>query len=219
MRKALFLLGIIVLAIGLQAQETTQGTLYAADKKGKELGACPLKSTSVTTDISGFVARVRVIQEFENNFTEPIEAVYTFPLSQNGAVDDMTMTIGTRIVRSKILKREEARKIYETAKNEGKTTSLLDQERPNIFTQSVANIMPGESVKIEISYVETLKYEDGSYEFVFPMTVGPRYIPGSVKDTAKITPPIAATRAGHDISISVNVNARCSGRGNSLVLT
>lgn len=207
MQKALFLLGIIVFAVNVRGQEITQGSLFAQGKGGKQLGACPLKTTAVNVDISGFVARVRVVQDFQNSFTEPIEAVYTFPLSQNGAVDEMTMTIGTRTIHGKVLKREEAKKVYETAKSEGKTASLLDQERPNIFTQSVANIMPGESVKIEISYVETLNYEDGSYEFAFPMVVGPRYIPRSVTDKAKITPPIAATRAGHDISINVNLNA------------
>src|SRR5688572_5618629 len=208
MRNALFLLAIALLAVGTYAQETTEGTLYAVNKKGGELGACPLKSTSVRADISGFLARVYVKQEFENSFSEPIEAIYTFPLSQNGAVDDMTMTVGTRVVRGKIMKREEARSVYETAKAAGQAASLLDQERPNIFTQAVANIMPGEKVIIEISYVETLKYEDGAYEFVFPMTVGPRYIPGSVKDASKIKPPVSeAMRAGHDISIEVNLNA------------
>jgi Ca-activated chloride channel homolog len=208
MRKALFLLGVLLFAIGAaSAQEITQGGLYAASKKGKELGACPLKTTSVRTDISGFIARVRVRQEFENPFTEPIEAVYTFPLSQNGAIDDMTMTIGSRVIRGKIMKRDEARAVYEKAKSEGKAASLLDQERPNIFTQSVANIMPGEKISVEISYVETFKYEDGAYEFVFPMTVGPRYIPGSVKDASRISPPVAKNRPGHDISIEVNLNA------------
>lgn len=208
MRKVLFLLGILVCAVaGVFAQNTTEGTLYAVGKKGDQLGSCPLKSTAVKTEISGFLARVNVRQEFQNSFTEPIEAVYTFPLSQNGAVDNMTMTIGERIVRGKIKRREEAREMYETARAEGKTASLLDQDRPNIFTQSVANIMPGESVVIEISYVETLKYEDGAYEFVFPMTVGPRYIPGSVKDAAKIRPPVTTSRNGSDISIEVNLNA------------
>lgn len=207
MRNALFLLAIALLSIGTFAQDTTQGTLYAVNKKGGELGACPLNNTSVKADISGFLARVNVRQEFENSFTEPIEAVYTFPLSQNGAVDDMTMTIGSRVVRGKIMKREEARQVYETAKAAGQAASLLDQERPNIFTQAVANIMPGEKVVIEISYVETLNYEDGAYEFVFPMTVGPRYIPGSVTDANKIKPPVAQTRAGHDISVEVNLNA------------
>ncbi|MDQ3634274.1 MAG: VWA domain-containing protein, partial [Acidobacteriota bacterium] len=164
----------------------------------------------VKTDISGFLARVTVEQEFENNFNQPIEAVYTFPLSQNSAVDDMTMKIGSRTIRGTIKKREDARKIYEEAKTQGKTASLLDQERPNVFTQSVANILPNEKIIIEISYVETLKYEDGSYEFVFPMVVGPRYSPASIKaeDAAKVTPPVALeTRAGHDISIEVNLDA------------
>src|SRR5260221_14370332 len=91
----------------------------------------------------------------------------------------MTMIVGDRTVRGKILRREEAQAVYEAAKSNGQTASLLNQERPNIFTQSVANILPGEQIKITISYVETLKYEDGSYEFVFPMVVGPRYIPGN----------------------------------------
>jgi len=206
MRKALFLLWILVCAAGVLAQDVTQGTLFASNARGKQLGACPLKNTAVDVEISGFVARVHVVQDFENKFSVPIEAVYTFPLSQNSAVDEMTMTVGTRTIRSKIMKRDEARKVYENAKSDGKTASLLDQERTNIFTQSVANIMPGESVKIEISYVETLKYEDGEYEFVFPMTMGRKYIPGSIIDAAKISPPIA-TRPGHDISINVNLNA------------
>src|SRR5580765_2667437 len=208
MRRVLLSLGILVcFAAGFSQAQSTEGSLYAVNKKGVELGSCPLKTTSVKADISGFVTRVQVRQEFQNSFTEPIEAVYVFPLSQNGAVDDMTMTVGDRVIRGKIMKREEARQVYETAKSEGKTAGLLDQERPNIFTQSVANIMPGESVIVEISYVETLKYEDGAYEFVFPMTVAPRYIPGGVKDAAKISPPVAETRAGHDVSLEVNLNA------------
>lgn len=207
MRKALFLLAIAVLAISTFAQDTTQGTLYAKNKGGDMLGACPLKNTAVTADISGFLARVHVRQEFENTFGNAIEAVYSFPLSQNGAVDKMTMTIGTRVVRGKIMKRGEARKVYEAAKASGRSASLLDQERPNIFTQSVANIMPGEKVVVEISYVESLRYEDGAYEFVFPMTVGPRYVPNSVVDASRIKPPVATARNGGDISIVVNLNA------------
>ncbi|HUR97000.1 MAG TPA: VIT and VWA domain-containing protein [Pyrinomonadaceae bacterium] len=212
MSRALFLLLVLVCAAAAFGQQTngpvaTEGSLAAYDLKGKPYGDCPLKNTSVRTDISGFIARVRVRQEFENPYTESIEAVYTFPLSQKGAVDDMTMTIGTRVIRGKIMKREDARAAYETAKGEGKAASLLDQERPNIFTQSVANIMPGEKIAVEISYVETLTYEDGAYEFVFPMTIGARYSPASVNDAAKIAPPIAGGRPGHDISIEVNLNA------------
>jgi Ca-activated chloride channel homolog len=208
MRKISLLLVIFAFsAIFIYSQKITQGALYASDAKGVELGACPLKHTSVRADISGFLTRVTVTQEFENNFTEPIEAVYTFPLAQNSAVDNMTMKIGERTIRGKIMRREEAKKVYETARVEGKTASLLDQERPNIFTQAVANILPNEKILIEISYVENLKYENGVYEFAFPMVVGPRYIPGSVVDAGKIAPPVAATRAGHDISIEVNLDA------------
>src|SRR5437016_9545038 len=140
----------------------------------------------------------------------------------------MTMLVGDRTVRGKILRREEAQAVYEAAKSNGQTASLLNQERPNIFTQSVANILPGEQIKISISYVETLKYEDGSYEFVFPMVVGPRYIPGhatgaqpnasgdgfapntdQVPDASRITPqPVPeGMRVGHDVSIDLTLDA------------
>src|SRR6266542_2516959 len=166
----------------VSAQNTaTQGALQVVDPSGKPKAICPLKHTDVKAEISGFLSRVVVTQEFENPFKEKIEAVYAFPLPQNAAVDDMTMIVGDRTVRGKILRREEAQAVYEAAKTGGQVASLLNQERPNIFTQSVANIMPGEQVKITISYVETLKYEEGAYEFVFPMVVGPRYVPGDAK--------------------------------------
>ncbi len=146
----------------------TQGSLQVIGPDGRPASLCPLKHTNVKAEISGFIARVIVTQEFENPFGDKIEAVYTFPLSQNAAVDDMTIHIGQRIVRGKIMRREEARAVHDAARAAGHLAGLLDQERPNIFTQRVANIMPGEQVKVTISYVELLKYEDGSYEFVFP---------------------------------------------------
>ncbi len=204
--------------------EATPGSLQAMDATGKSRGVCPLKHTDVKAEISGFLSRVRVTQEFENPFKEKIEAVYVFPLPQNAAVDDMTMTVGDRTVRGRILPREEARNVYEAARAGGQVASLLDQERPNIFTQAVANIMPGEKVTVTISYVETLKYENGTYEFVFPMVVAPRYVPGApvsvgvggtspnttqVPDASKLTPPSTpkGTRAGHDISVEVALDA------------
>ncbi|HKO45057.1 MAG TPA: VIT domain-containing protein [Pyrinomonadaceae bacterium] len=202
------------------------GALQVLDPSGKPKAQCPLKQTTVKAEISGFLSRVVVTQEFDNPFKEKIEAVYTFPLPQNAAIDDMTMLVGNRTVRGKILRREEAEAVYEAAKAGGQVASLLNQERPNIFTQSVANILPGEKVKITISYIETLKYEDGSYEFVFPMVVGPRYNPGSatggpvsgngsseatsrVPDASRITPnPVpAGMRVGHDISLDVTLDA------------
>ena len=207
-----------------QADAETPGALIVTDASGARKGVAPLKHTTVKAEISGFLSRVQVTQEFENPFKDKIEAVYAFPLPQNAAVDDMTMLVGSRTVKGKILRREQAQAVYEAAKNAGNVASLLDQERPNIFTQSIANIMPGEKVTVIISYVETLKYEDGSYQFVFPMVVGPRYNPGAatgqqgggfspdttkVPDGSRITPPVAAkgTRAGHDISIEVALDA------------
>jgi Ca-activated chloride channel family protein len=204
--------------------QLTQGALQVVDKSGKAVGVAPLKHTDVKAEISGFLSRVTVTQEFENPFKDKIEAVYTFPLPQAAAVDDMTMLVGERTVKGKIMRREQAQAVYEAARNNGQVASLLDQERPNIFTQSVANIMPGEKVTVVISYVETLKYEDGSYEFVFPMVVGPRYVPGAptgrqgggtapdtdrVPDGSRITPPVTpeGTRAGHDISLEVALDA------------
>ncbi len=201
-----------------------QGSLTIIEPDGSQGTGCPLEHTLVKAEISGFMARVEVTQTFTNPRKEKIEAVYTFPLSSNGAVDDMVMRVGDRIVRGAIKRREEARRIYERARDRGYTASLLDQERPNIFTQSVANIMPGEKVKITIRYGELLPYEDGAFTFVFPMVVGPRFIPGqpvgkqgtgraadtdAVPDASRITPPVAekGSRAGHDIDLTVSIDA------------
>jgi len=193
------------------AGSVTQGALISLDDEGRPRDLCPLKHTDVRAEVSGFLARVRVTQQFENPFPDKIEAVYTFPLPPRAAVDDMTLTVGDRIVKAKIKLREEAQVIYEAARTRGHVAGLLDQERPNIFTQSVANILPGEKVTVTISYDETLQYDDGAYELVFPMVVGPRYIPGSpsLPDGSRITPPVAPpnTRAGHDISIEVALDA------------
>jgi Ca-activated chloride channel homolog len=204
--------------------KVTQGALEVLDREGRPRVECPLKHTNVKAEVSGHLARVTVTQEFRNPFRDKIEAVYVFPLPQSAAVDDMTMIVGDRTVKGKIKRREEAQAIYEAARDAGQTAGLLDQERPNIFTQSVANIAPGAEVKITISYVEFLKYEDGTYEFVFPMVVGPRYIPGRptgklgggwasdtdmVPDASLVTPWVApeGMRAGHDISIEVKLDA------------
>jgi Ca-activated chloride channel family protein len=174
----------------------------------------------VRAEITGFLARVNVTQEFENTFADKIEAVYIFPLPLAAAIDSMTLQVGGRTVKGKIMRRKEAQEVYAAARSAGQVAALLDQERPNVFTQSVANIMPGERVTVTISYVETLKYEGGTYEFSFPTVVGPRYIPGTpeqqnatgtdrVPDAARVAPPVMRkdTRAGHDISIEVSLDA------------
>jgi Ca-activated chloride channel family protein len=225
---ALVVIGYSLIKVGkvtASAQMTqSAGSLTMVGRDGKPKAQCPLKHTDVKAEISGFISRVVVTQNFENPFKEKIEAVYTFPLPQNAAVDDMTMVVGDRVVRGKILPREQAQAVYEAAKAGGQVASLLDQERPNIFTQSVANILPGEKVKITISYVETLKYQNGAYEFVFPMVVAPRYVPGTptghrgtgtapdttqVSDASRITPTAApeGMRAGHDVSLDISLDA------------
>jgi Ca-activated chloride channel family protein len=207
-----------------QAEVPGQGTLNVIEPDGKVGSGCPLEHTSVKAEISGFVSRVTVTQVFHNPRQAKIEAVYTFPLPGDAAVDDMLMRVGDRVVKGEIKRREEARRIYEQARDRGHVASLLDQERPNIFTQSVANIMPGQKVEITIKYVEMLPYDDGAFTFVFPMVVGPRFIPGSpsgrqdmgwspdtdqVPDASRITPPVTpkGTRAGHDIDLTVSIDA------------
>src|ERR1044072_7232249 len=108
-----------------------QGSLQAFDKDGKPAGQCPLKHTDVKAQVSGFLSRVTVTQEFENNFPNKIEAVYKFPLPDAAAVDDMTMVIGERVIKGKILRREEAQATYNAAKQEGRVASLLNQEQTN----------------------------------------------------------------------------------------
>lgn len=196
-------------AAGAAQRPVTQGALMIKDSSGQVKLECPLKRTDVKAEISGALSRVTVTQEFHNTAPDRIEAVYVFPLPHDAAVDRMNMRIGTRVVKGTIKRRAEARAIYDAARNSGRAAALLDQERPNIFTQSVANILPGDTVRIEISYVERLPYDAGTYEFVFPMVVGPRYNPASVADARAISPPVAkpTTRAGHDISVAVTVDA------------
>lgn len=204
--------------------QVTQGALLVRGTDLDQPYECPLKHTDVQAEISGFIARVNVTQEFENTGKDNIEAVYVFPLPHRAAVDRMTLLVNDRTVKGVVKRREEARAVYEAARNAGKVASLLDQERPNIFTQQVTNIAPGAKVKVVISYVETLSYEAGTYQFTFPMVVGPRYIPGTpvgkigggwsydtdkVPDASKITPIVTkpGTRAGHDISVRVALDA------------
>ena len=245
MRASLVLLGTLLLAAAAPFASTDPsrpgglpgdidpGELTVLRIDGKtpdEPLELPLRHTDVRISVTGFVARATVTQHYSNPFEAPIEAVYVFPLPDQAAVDGMTMQIGEKVIRGEIKRRDEAREIYEQAKAQGKRTGLLEQERPNIFTQSVGNIMPGDDIRVEITYVDILDFRDeGSYELVFPMVVGPRYIPGSptdkgaggkpgggwapdtdqVPDASRITPPVLepGQRSGHDISLEVALDA------------
>jgi len=158
------------------------GALDALDKDGNSLGPCPLQHTDVKVEISGLFARTIVEQTYANPYPRTIEAVYTFPLSNRAAVDRMTMVIrsasGEKNIEGEVKERTIARAMYEEARESGYVASLLEQERPNIFTQSVANIEPGAVVKVRIATIELAQRKNGVAEYVFPMVVGPRYIPG-----------------------------------------
>src|SRR5215470_5781861 len=163
----------------------SHGQLRILDAQGKPGGQCPLEHTDVKAEVIGFLARVTLTQEFHNPMEEKIEAVYLFPLPPRSAVDQLTMDVGGQVIRGEIKRRAEAQRLFAQARTEGRVAALLDQERPNLFTQAVTNILPGATVKVMISYVETLFYENGVYEFTFPMVVGPRYIPGERKSGAE----------------------------------
>ena len=181
--------------------------LIILDAEGKPSNL-PLKHTDVDARVRGHVAQVRVAQEFRNDQREAIEVTYTFPLPENAAVDAMRMVVGERVIEGEVQARAQARDTYERARAEGHTSALLEQERPNIFTQSLANIPPGETIVVEISYLQTLSQDAGTYEFVFPMVVGPRFCPpGGVADEARILVPVLGegVRAGHDVSLSLDV--------------
>ncbi|MHC4320571.1 MAG: VIT domain-containing protein, partial [Planctomycetota bacterium] len=172
------------------------GRLDALDEEGNILGPCPLEHTEVDAQISGFFSRVNITQTYHNPYERKIEAVYTFPLSHRAAVDRMTMTVGDRVVVGEVKERELARQIYEAARTQGYVASLLEQERPNIFTQSVANLESGAVVTVKISYVEILAPKDGTYRFDFPMVVGPRYIPGASVVSPSVVPAELEPRQG-----------------------
>ena len=190
----------------------TQGSMQV--EVDGERFALPLVRTAVDASISGLVAEVEVTQVFGNPFPEPIEAQYLFPLPDEAAVDDMILVVGDRRVLGEIHRREEARRIYEEAREQGKTAALLDQERPNLFTQRVANILPGESVTVTLHFVDPLSYEKSGYEWVFPLTVGPRFIPETgtgagqpMGDAQTIRPPYVQRRAGSEVDLQVWINS------------
>jgi len=153
--------------------------MVALGSDGARVGMCPLEKTEVRARLSGTLGRTVVSQTFANPFDSKIEALYTFPLPPGAAVDGFTLRVGTRTIRGEIQTRERAREIYEAAKRRGKVAALLDQQRPNLFSQTVANILPGQKITVEISYTETLRWADGDFEWNFPLTVGPAFSPAT----------------------------------------
>ncbi|HEX3007408.1 MAG TPA: VIT domain-containing protein [Bacteroidales bacterium] len=167
-----------------QDSDKTLSPYFFVLNENSETDQLPLKSTSADVGISGVIANVKVTQVYKNEGKSALEAVYIFPASTRAAVYDMKMTIDERTIQAIVMEREKARTDYERAKKEGKSASLLEQQRPNVFQMNVANIMPGDEVKVELFYTEMIVPEKGVYEFVYPTVVGPRY---SNKNEAQAT--------------------------------
>jgi Ca-activated chloride channel family protein len=173
------------------------GILYAYTNVNSDTGKespktkifLPLQKTDVHLEVFAGITKATVTQVFTNDTQNALEAVYVFPLPAKAAVTDMVLKVEDRIIRSVIKEREAAKKTYEAAKAAGKKTALLEQERPNIFTTSVANFLPGETIEIILSYMEEVEYQKGVYTVNFPMIVGQRYIPrGETHEPAGILP-------------------------------
>ena len=200
-------------APSITLEDVRQGELLLPATEQGRFVRVPQLSQEVRITISGIVARVIVKQRFTNPTTEWIEALYVFPLPDESAVDHLRMRVGERTIVGQIQEKKKARAIYEKARKEGKKSSLLVQNRANIFTTAVANIGPGETVQVEIEYQQMVQYGDGIFSFNYPLVVGPRYIPGTplgteqkmvrtfsatgwardtdqVPDASSITPPI-----------------------------
>jgi len=156
--------------------------IQSTDPDAFPIDCFPLKSTDVVTNINGMIAETYVTQTYTNEGTVPINARYVFPTSPSVTVHGMKMEIGNHIVTAQIKEKEEAKKEFEEAKSEGKSASLLEQKRPNVFTMDVANIMPGDTARIELHYTELITAVEGTYEFIFPTVVGPRYAASSTSE-------------------------------------
>ena len=176
-----FIFALLILIVsGAQGQpmEETNKTLspyFFIKSDDPSVDQLPLKSTSADVKVVGVIADVIVTQVYKNEGKKPLEAIYIFPASTRAAVYGMKMTIGKRTIIAKIQERKEARRQYEEAKQQGKSASLLEQQRPNVFQMNVANILPGDVIQVELKYTELLVPTDGVYEFVYPTVVGPRY--------------------------------------------
>jgi len=194
-------------------QDVAEGSLLLKTAQPGMYQQAPIMHTDVDMRVSGMIVRARIRQSFRNPGQEWVEGVYVFPLPEQAAVDHMRMHIGNRIIEGQIKEKQEAKRVYEQAKHEGKKAALIEQQRPNMFTNSVANIGPAETVVVEIEYQQVLHYEQGRFALRFPMAMTPRYIPGKplsetinvagsgwatgtdqVPDASRITPPVYSGR-------------------------
>jgi Ca-activated chloride channel family protein len=193
-----------------------------------ERGNLPLDRIDVHADITGLTSRVELTQDFRNTFDVPLEATYIFPLPDRGAVTGMRMTADGRVVEAQLQERETARQAYDDAVAAGQRASIAEEERPDVFTLRVGNILPGEQVSVALTVVCPLSYEDGEATFRFPLVVAPRYIPGAalpgdgvgaghaddtdaVPDASRITPPVLLPGFPNPVRLSIDVGVDPAG--------
>lgn len=189
--------GVVVLVLSLasptlpaaedEARDRSESPYFFVKSDDPSVDRLPLKDTKVDVKIAGVIADVTVTQFYRNEGSRPLEARYVFPGSTRAAVYAMNVRLGDRLLTAKIREKQQARVEYETAKSEGRTAALLEQHRPNVFQMNVANIMPGDDVRVEMHYTELLIPEDDKYRFVFPTVVGPRYTGTPEKVTPRET--------------------------------
>ena len=184
------------------------GGLYFQSPSGSFEQATQL-STKFDITVVGIVARVQVKQRFRNSGLDWVEGVYVFPLPDDSAVDKLTLVIGDRRIEGQIQEREQAKQTYERARAAGQQASLVEQQRFNLFTTSVANIAPGQAIVIEIAYLQTANYDDGQFALRVPLTLTPRFVTESVRDRASIAPPMLrpGTGTANQAEIRVSVDA------------
>lgn len=192
--------------------DVTLAPYFLLEGTGTSLDSFPLKETDVSVNINGVIAETYVTQVYSNQGDTPINATYVFPASTRVSVHGMTMEIGDERITATIKEKEEARQEYEQAKSEGKSASLLEQQRPNVFTMDVANVLPGDTVRIELHYTELIDTVDGVCQFVFPTVAGPRYasptVPASMKTDRWIASPFLrnGVEPAEKYNITVNLS-------------
>lgn len=160
---------------GKSAQDRTLSPYFFVEGGDSGTDSFPLLATAVNVAVSGVIADVRVTQTYKNGGKAPINARYVFPASTRAAVHGLSMKLGERLIVARIKEREQAKAEFDAAKKAGKTATLLEEERPNVFSMGVANILPNDQIEVTLDYTELLIPESGTYEFVFPTVVGPRY--------------------------------------------
>ncbi len=215
-------------AFAQTAATAKNGQLLLRSANGEQQQAV-LLNTDVSMDISGLSNRVRLRQSFTNDSPDWQEGTYVFPLPEDSAVNKLRLLLDERVIVGEIHERGVAREIYQQAQREGRKAALVEQQRPNLFTQKVANIAPGETVTVELQYIQAVHYDSGHFSLRFPMTVTPRYIPGTpltglsaqsfaapnhwalpttaVADADAITPQYLPPSASNPLTLTVHLQA------------